>query len=133
MSAAEGDLVNLLFSYGTLQQDEVQRSTFGRLLQGRPDALLGYTQAWLKIEDAQVVATSGKTHHPIVRPTGDAQDRVTGTVFEISDAELAHADAYEVADYRRVRADLASGQQAWVYIDAQGTPLSSDNKPESNP
>ena len=119
MNATKGDLVNLLFSYGTLQQDDVQRSTFGRLLLGRADALVGYAQTWLKIEDAQVVATSGKTHHPIVRRTGHANDRVSGTVFEISDAELAHADAYEVADYRRVRADLASGQQAWVYIDAR--------------
>ena len=31
-----------LFSYGTLQQDEVQLATFGRLLEGRKDALPGY-------------------------------------------------------------------------------------------
>ena len=111
--------MNLLFSYGTLQQDDVQRSTFGRLLRGRPDALVGYAQAWLEIEDAQVVATSGKTHHPIVRRTGQPADRVAGTVFEVTDAELAHADAYEVADYQRVRAGLASGAQAWVYVDAR--------------
>ena len=30
----------LLFSYGTLQQAEVQLATFGRLLQGAPDALV---------------------------------------------------------------------------------------------
>lgn len=109
----------LLFSYGTLQQDNVQQSTFGRLLQGQPDELVGYEQALVKIEDASVVATSGKTHHPIVRATGRPGDRVAGTVFEISDAELAHADAYEVSHYRRVLADLASGQQAWVDIDAR--------------
>ena len=49
MKATKGDLVNLLFSYGTLQQDDVQRSTFGRLLRGRADALVGYAQTWLKI------------------------------------------------------------------------------------
>ena len=112
----------LLFSYGTLQQDDVQRATFGRLLSGRPDALPGYTQAMYAIDDPGVVATSGKTHHPIVRPGADPAERVAGNVFEISDAELAQADVYEVAAYRRVAVTLASGLQAWVYIDAHFAP-----------
>jgi hypothetical protein len=33
------------------------------------------------------------------------------TVFEIPDAELAHADTYEVAAYLRVKAPLAGPQQ----------------------
>jgi hypothetical protein len=57
----------LLFSYGTLQQVEVQRSTFGRLLRGERDELVGFEQALLRIEDPAVVATSGKDHHPIVK------------------------------------------------------------------
>jgi hypothetical protein len=32
----------LLFSYGTLQQEDVQWSTFGRLLEGEPDELPGF-------------------------------------------------------------------------------------------
>ena len=111
-----------LFSYGTLQQDDVQRATFGRLLTGRADTLPGYSQEMHEIDDPEVVATSGKTHHPIVRPSGDTADRVQGTVFEISDAELAQADVYEVAAYRRVAVTLASGLQAWVYIDARFAP-----------
>jgi gamma-glutamylcyclotransferase (GGCT)/AIG2-like uncharacterized protein YtfP len=106
----------LLFSYGTLQQQSVQQSTFGRLLTGRSDALVGYSQSLLRIEDATVLAASGLSHHPIVRFSGDGRDRVEGTVFEISDAELARADAYEVYDYQRVLAPLASGAQAWVYV-----------------
>ena len=106
----------LLFSYGTLQQQSVQQSTFGRLLTGRSDALVGYSQSLLRIEDATVLASSGLSHHPIVRFSGDGRDRVEGTVFEISDAELARADAYEVSDYQRVLAPLASGAQAWVYV-----------------
>ena len=106
----------LLFSYGTLQQQSVQQSTFGRLLTGRSDALVGYSQSLLRIEDATVLAASGLSHHPIVRFSGDGRDRVEGTVFEISDAELARADAYEVTDYQRVLAPLASGAQAWVYV-----------------
>lgn len=114
-------MTQLLFSYGTLQQLEVQLSTFGRALQGTADELIGFRQSLLRITDAEVVQTSGKTHHPIVQPTGVAADRVAGTVFEISDEELAQADRYEVADYQRVLAPLASGRQAWVYVDARSS------------
>jgi len=106
----------LLFSYGTLQQESVQQSTFGRLLTGHADALVGYNQSLVRIEAAAILAASGLSHHPIVRFSGGTQDRVEGTVFEISDAELAQADAYEVSDYQRVLAPLASGTQAWVYV-----------------
>jgi len=112
----------LLFSYGTLQQEGVQRSTFGRRLKGEADELVGYSQTMVKIEDADVVAKSGKTHHPIVAYSGRDGDRVSGTVFEITDAELAAADAYEVDAYKRVSAPLASGRRAWVYVDARGAP-----------
>ncbi len=108
-----------LFSYGTLQQQAVQRATFGRLLTGRPDALVGFEQAMVLIEDPQVVATSALTHHPILRPAADPAARVAGTVFEVTEEELRSADAYEVAAYRRVAVTLASGDRAWVYVDAR--------------
>ncbi|RBP02573.1 gamma-glutamyl AIG2-like cyclotransferase [Roseiarcus fermentans] len=108
----------LLFSYGTLQQDGVQRATFGRLLTGKPDELVGYAQELIKIEDPTVTAKSGRSHHPIVVHTGWQEDRVKGTVFEIDDEDLERADAYEVDAYRRVLAPLASGLRAWVYVDA---------------
>lgn len=107
-----------LFSYGTLQLPAVQQATFGRLLHGEADALVGFRRSLVKIDDAQVVATSGQTHHPIVEPSGDDADRVDGTVFAISADELARADAYEVDDYVRVEAVLASGGRAWVYVKA---------------
>ncbi|HEY1863511.1 MAG TPA: gamma-glutamylcyclotransferase family protein [Roseiarcus sp.] len=111
-----------LFSYGTLQQENVQLATFGRSLKGVADALVGFSQSMVAIDDPEVVRTSGKTHHPIVAFTGASEDRVPGTVFEITDAELAYADAYEVAAYVRVKAPLASGLEAWVYVDARGRP-----------
>jgi gamma-glutamylcyclotransferase (GGCT)/AIG2-like uncharacterized protein YtfP len=44
-------------------------------------------------------------------------------VFEITDAELAAADQYEqLAAYKRITAALASGKQAWVYVDARSAP-----------
>jgi gamma-glutamylcyclotransferase (GGCT)/AIG2-like uncharacterized protein YtfP len=112
-----------LFSYGTLQQKDVQLATFGRRLVGVADALVGYRQLLVAIDDPEVVRTSGNTHHPIVAFTGKSEDRAPGAVFEISDAELAQADAYEVAPYVRVKAPLASGLEAWVleawvYVDA---------------
>jgi len=109
----------LLFSYGTLQQEAVQLSTFGRSLQGQPDELVGFEHSLLRIEDPQFVATSGKAHHAIVRFNGRSDSRVKGTVFEVTDRELADADQYEPAGYKRITARLASGKQAWVYADAR--------------
>ncbi len=109
----------LLFSYGTLQLEPVQLSTFGRLLAGAPDELVGFEKSFVKIEDAHVVATSGETHHPIVKPSGRDADRVPGMVFEITDEELASADEYEEDQYRRVEVTLGSGTKAWVYVDAR--------------
>ena len=107
----------LLFSYGTLQQENVQLSTFGRLLRGSTDELQRYAPALVTIDDAAVVATSGRTHHANATFTGDDQSRVSGTVFEITDTELASADEYERrASYGRVWVTLASGRQAWVYV-----------------
>ena len=107
-----------LFSYGTLQQEEVQISTFGRKLTGAPDNLVGFILADLKIKDEEVIATSGREHHPIARRTGGFNHRVPGTVFEVSEEELANADRYEVSDYTRIETVLASGKSAWVYIEA---------------
>ena len=39
-----------LFSYGTLQQENVQLATFGRRLEGRPDRLPGYAVQPVTIE-----------------------------------------------------------------------------------
>lgn len=106
-----------LFSYGTLQQDDVQLAQFGRKLDGQADALLGWKRAMLEITDPDVLAKSGKAFHPIVMP-GRKDDEVPGMVFEITAEELAAADSYEVSDYKRVSAQLASGKTAWVYVKA---------------
>jgi hypothetical protein len=105
----------LLFSYGTLQQADVQRATFGRLLRGEPDTLVGFEQLTRPVDDPAFVAASGRAEHAIVRFTGRDDSRVPGTVFEVTDEELARADRYEPAGYERVAARLASGREAWVY------------------
>jgi gamma-glutamylcyclotransferase (GGCT)/AIG2-like uncharacterized protein YtfP len=109
----------LLFSYGTLRQEAVQRSTFGRLLEGHADALIGFEQALVTVNDPEFVKASGKAEHAIVRFTGRPESVVNGLVFEVSEGELVQADHYEPAGYQRVMTTLRSGKRAWVYADAR--------------
>ena len=111
--------MDYLFSYGTLQDKAVQIATFGRQVEGSPDALIGFRQDWVEITDPYVLKTSGKTHHPIVTQTDNPDDKVVGTVFVLSPEDIARADAYEVDDYRRASVSLASGKTAWLYVKTQ--------------
>lgn len=104
-----------LFSYGTLRQPEVQFALFGRQVPTIPDLLPGHRIDWLQITDPAVIATSGSDRHPILR-RGAPSDCVEGAYLELTDEDLIAADEYEVDDYTRVNARLASGVDAWVYI-----------------
>lgn len=118
MPPTEPDATENLFSYGTLQTESVQLATFGRRLVGQTDTLVGYKHSMVAIDDAAVVATSGATHHPIVKFSGRPSDTVSGTVFQITQQELLNADQYETNAYKRVAVVLASGVKAWVYVNA---------------
>jgi gamma-glutamylcyclotransferase (GGCT)/AIG2-like uncharacterized protein YtfP len=109
-------VTELLFSYGTLRQQEVQLAIFGRELDGRPDAIVGFDLDYVTITDAAVIAQSGSDPHPILRPSTRPDAAIEGTVFEVSTTDLAAADDYEVDDYRRIEVPLRSGAQAWVYV-----------------
>jgi gamma-glutamylcyclotransferase (GGCT)/AIG2-like uncharacterized protein YtfP len=109
-------VTELLFSYGTLRQREVQLSTFGRVLDGHPDAIVGFDLDYVMITDPHVIATSGSDRHPILRPSDRDDAAVEGTVFAIGDAELLAADEYEVDDYHRISVPVRSGDHAWVYV-----------------
>lgn len=113
--------MHLLFSYGTLQQEHVQISTFGRRLNGRADGIIGYIVTSCKIADPKVIEISGLAKHPMIRATGNVRHRVPGTVFQLTDEELSKADSYEVDAYVRVQAPLESGGRAWVYIERECT------------
>ena len=98
----------LLFSYGTLQEENIQLSTFGRRLIGQRDELPRY-------EPSSV--TIGTMRYANVTFNENEESRVPGMVFEVTDAELASADEYEEpVFYKRVLAVLASGREAWVYV-----------------
>jgi len=104
-----------LFSYGSLQQASVQLATFGRLLPGKRDGLAGFAIAMLQ--------RGGKQLANAVRSARPWQ-QVDGTLFEITEAELLAADAYERADsYARIPVTLASGTDAWMYVEASSATL----------
>ncbi len=105
-----------LFSYGTLQTESVQLSTFGRRLSGSPDALVGYRLRMIKIEDQDFVMTSGAEYHRTLEFTGNSSDFVEGTVFSVTQKELEQADAYEPDGYKRFEIKLRSGTKAWTYL-----------------
>jgi hypothetical protein len=105
-----------LFSYGTLRQENVQLATFGRLLEGRDDALAGFVLAPMAITDPQVIAASGLDVHTIARPATGATEPIAGTVFTLTRAELDSADRYESGPIRRIRVRLVSGAEAFVYV-----------------
>ncbi|CAH9049815.1 hypothetical protein PSECIP111951_00042 [Pseudoalteromonas holothuriae] len=104
-----------LFSYGTLQQIQVQLDSFGRKLEGHKDTLMGYLVNEITITDPAVIASSGKNVHPILVYTGKTYNLVEGTVYSLTDDELTKADDYEVDDYVRVEAKLKSGKRCWIY------------------
>ncbi|HEX4840250.1 MAG TPA: gamma-glutamylcyclotransferase family protein [Rhabdochlamydiaceae bacterium] len=105
-----------LFSYGTLQYEKVQLATFGRKLNGQEDSLPCYRLEKVRITDPLVIATSGEDIHNIIHFSGNPNDQVQGTAFQVSLEELQAADTYEVSDYKRIKVKLTSGREAWVYV-----------------
>jgi gamma-glutamylcyclotransferase (GGCT)/AIG2-like uncharacterized protein YtfP len=105
-----------LFSYGTLQLPEVQRATYGRLLDGVADALTGYRLVPLAITSPEVVALSGAPVHMIACRTDAGGERIEGVIYRITAAELAATDDYEGDAYARRELRLESGASAFVYV-----------------
>lgn len=112
----EEQMTENLFSYGTLQTESVQRAIFGRSLEGRADALVGYRVTMVKVQDEDFIVKSGAAHHRNLEHTGLASDVVEGTVLTVTKKELEQADSYEPWDYKRVPVKLRSGIEAWIYL-----------------
>ena len=105
-----------LFSYGTLQNEQVQLNIFGRILKGTPDTLLGHRMIMSATVDEEFVRKTGAVHHRNLQLTGIDSDTVEGTVLIVTPNELEQADTYEPTDYRRMLVQLKSGLTAWVYV-----------------
>jgi len=104
-----------LFSYGTLQTEPVQLSIFGRRLEGKPDALLGYRLESVQVQDPNFLAHSDATQRNVTY-TGNSSDVVEGSVLTLTEKEIELSDAYEPVEYKRVQVRLRSGVEAWVYL-----------------
>jgi hypothetical protein len=81
----------LLFSYGTLQDEPVQRTTFGRKLEGARDQLPGFEMMPLTLDDPAVVAATGTASHKNASYKGDGA-AISGTVFEVTREEIEKSD-----------------------------------------
>jgi gamma-glutamylcyclotransferase (GGCT)/AIG2-like uncharacterized protein YtfP len=106
----------LLFSYGTLQKEDVQLEVFSRLLRRSKDVLAGYKLSPVEITDTGFLSKGEDRGQLTLVPTSDENDRIEGSVFEISAKELLAADKYEPENYKRVKVRLQSGKEAWAYI-----------------
>lgn len=105
-----------LFSYGTLQDEKVQRAVFGKPVSGKPDAIVGYDLVPVMISSQEAIAISGKAQHTTLVPAKGESTPIEGVVFHITASELAAADRYESAEYHRIKVKLRSGIEAWVYV-----------------
>jgi gamma-glutamylcyclotransferase (GGCT)/AIG2-like uncharacterized protein YtfP len=105
-----------LFSYGTLQKEQVQLETFGRKLIGEKDMLLGYDLKMVEITDPEVLRKSGEKYHPIIEYTGNKENKVKGILFKVTEEEILQADKYEVADYKRIEVEFQSGKKGFIYV-----------------
>ncbi|MDC6366134.1 MULTISPECIES: gamma-glutamylcyclotransferase family protein [Flavobacteriaceae] len=98
--------MNYLFTYGTLQDLQVQQYIFDRILSGRQDHLLGFKRLENAIYD----------RYPLVIQTNDTIDKVMGMIYEVTEEDLRRADIYETNAYTRNLFLLESGIEAWVYV-----------------
>ncbi len=99
-----------LFTYGTLQEEDVQKMIFSRTLNGSRDSLRSHT-----VSEKMVGGL-----YPTIRQSEDPNHMVEGFVYVISEEELILADAYEGEAYERKNVTLESGVNAWVYLGKSG-------------
>lgn len=105
-----------IFSYGTLQDPQVQAQVLNRQVESWPDTLSHYELGLITITDVSVLAISQQDQHPIIHFSGNADDKVNGVVLKITEAELLNFDQYETSDYQRVSVCLDSGVTCFAYV-----------------
>jgi len=96
-----------LFTYGTLQDTQVQEYIFGRILEGQSDSVLGF----------KVLENAVYGKYALAQQTSNLEDETPGVVYEVTLSELKKADVYETSAYRREKFPLKSGKQAWIYVE----------------
>ncbi|MBL7740526.1 MAG: gamma-glutamylcyclotransferase [Chitinophagaceae bacterium] len=105
-----------LFSYGTLQKERTQIALFGRALQGSADILRGYGIATIEITDQAFLSKGEEKIQRTLILTNDKNDTIKGTALEVTREELLIANKYEPDNYKRIKVQLESGKDAWIYV-----------------
>lgn len=108
-------MTEYLFSYGTLQKENVQIELFGRRLTGVKDLLKGYKFSPVEITDELFLSKGEEKYQLTIIHSKNEKDIINGTVFEMIEKELFLADKYEPVNYKRSKVTLASGKEAWIY------------------
>ena len=103
---------SLLFSYGTLQNENIQLDIFGRILKGKIDKIYRFKLKSILIK----VALEIKEEFLIAVNSDAENDFIESFIYEILEEELIKVDEYEGEDYQRVLKTLNSGKKAWVYV-----------------
>ncbi|MEN1784193.1 MAG: gamma-glutamylcyclotransferase family protein [Bacteroidota bacterium] len=99
-----------LFSYGSLQKEDVQQQLLNRKLRGKKAVLYGYK----RFENVVYGV------YPVIQPTIDLQSKVKGRLFKVSFLDLYIIDEYETKAYKRIQVLLKSGIRAWAYVENLG-------------
>ncbi|OXG08442.1 gamma-glutamylcyclotransferase (GGCT)/AIG2-like uncharacterized protein YtfP [Flavobacterium araucananum] len=100
------------FSYGTLRSKEIQMRVLNKILTGTPDHLISY-----KLKDLKIEEEFGMADYHVAIASENPADSIKGTVFKISNDDLAKIDLFESNAYKRVQVTLKSGIVAWIYIE----------------
>lgn len=110
--------MNLFFSYGVLQFDKTQIDTFGRLLNRTVDIVKGYKLDNIKIQNPEIITLMDNDFHPVAKSTNNLNDEITGTVFELSDEDMAKIETYtqEYTSLTKTEVTLGSGKKSWMYV-----------------
>lgn len=101
----------LLFTYGTLQNNNIQRQLFGKEIHGTKDFLRCYKLETIKIPKNHPLAET----YFIARYTGNQNDKIDGTVYKLDNNELVITDKYEGSSYQRKTILLNSNKEAIIY------------------
>nr|WP_246020100.1 gamma-glutamylcyclotransferase family protein [Muriicola soli] len=79
---------------------------FSRVLKGSKDQLKAHSVSPEKVGGL----------YPTIQKSGNAEDKVNGSVFIVSEEEMHLVDSYEGEAYLRKEVILESGIKAWVYL-----------------
>jgi gamma-glutamylcyclotransferase (GGCT)/AIG2-like uncharacterized protein YtfP len=110
------EMKEYLFSYGTLQKENVQMDLFGRRLKGTPDVLQRFKIEMIEITDESFLSKGEEKFQRTLVRSNNQEDKIEGTLLELTSEELEVTDQYEPKNYKRIKVILQSGKEAWIYL-----------------